>query len=52
MSIFVLHTFHNLYIPHQTQLQTISMIFTFDNKFGQTDEADYKCTCFIFQIKH
>jgi hypothetical protein len=25
------------------------MIFTFDNKFDQTDEADYM---FIFQIQH
>ena len=31
------------------QLRTISMIFTFDNKFDQTDEVDYM---FIFQIKH
>jgi hypothetical protein len=34
---------------HRTQLRTISMIFTFDNKFDQIDEADYM---FIFQIKH
>jgi hypothetical protein len=27
--------------PHRTQLRTISMIFTFDNKFDQADEADY-----------
>jgi hypothetical protein len=35
--------------PHRKQLRTISMIFTFDNKFDQTDEADYM---FIFHIKH
>jgi hypothetical protein len=37
------------HIPHRTQLRTISMIFTFDNKFDQTDEVDYM---FIFKIKH
>ena len=34
---------------HRTQLRTISMIFTFDNKLDQTDTAYYM---FIFQIKH
>ena len=35
--------------PHRTQLRTISMILTFDNKFDQIDEAG---CMFIFQIKH
>jgi hypothetical protein len=26
--------------PHRTQLRTISMILTFDNKFDQIDEVD------------
>jgi hypothetical protein len=47
---FVYYIFHKVGVgrgSYRTQLRTISMIFTFDNKFDQTDEAEYM---FIFQI--